>query len=303
MLLHKLPLDKRIRLYRDAFALHREGLGIRKIERRFRSTYGYSVAAANISKWIYHGARPDSRAHNPNLSPSPQLSYFIGAYKGDGFEYCNTKRRIFRVGFRVKDKDFARHASSAVGFVLRRNPIPLWTAKGYGGPNDVFHVFTADSWILRSFLRQRLESLLAVAMKFPREFLRGIFDAEGFVSISRCRNRMQIHVGIGMSSPRIIKVVRRVLLAEFGIASTGPYRTKAKARMMQGHLARFKRTTYAIRISALAELEKFARLVGFSIRRKNRRLEDALKLRRATDARTALIIWDRRKSRRVPHAL
>lgn len=296
MLLHKLPLDRRIKLYSEALSLHKNGLSPRAIEKRFRSTYGYSVAATNINKWIYHGARPDTRANIPNLSPSPQLSYFLGAYLGDGYRYCNPKNRVFRIGFKVKDRDFAKHASRAVAYVLRRRPIRPWTAKGDGEGQDAFYVFTAASWTLRSFLTGSLERLLAVALNYPRDFLRGIFDAEGFVTVSRERNLMQLHVGIGMSKRTIINVVRRVLLVQFGIPTTGPYLRKGKPRLIYGRMAHFKRTTYEIRISARGDVEKFARLVGFSIKRKNETLRDALKLLNAFGSRAALSAWEKRKA-------
>jgi intein-encoded DNA endonuclease-like protein len=299
MSLHKLSLDKRIKLYGEAQRLSKSGLSPRAIERRLRSTYGYSVAATNINKWVYHGARPDTRANIPNLNPSPHLSYFLGAYKGDGYQYCDSRNRIFRVGFRVKDRDFAKHASRAIAAVLRRGPVPLWTARGRGGPNDTFHVFSVGSWSLRSFLRRNLEVQLAVAMKFPREFLRGIFDAEGFVSVGRCGNRIQVYVGIAMSDRRIIEAIRRILLVEFGIATSGPYQKKGRPSMIQGHVAMFRRTTYEIRVSTHASVEKFAQVVGFSIRRKNRKLAGVLKLLRASDSRTALTIWEKRHRRKA----
>ena len=300
MLLHKLPLDKRIKLYSEALMLNKQGVSPRAIERRFRSTYGYSVAATNINKWVYHGARPDTRANIPNLSPSPQLSYFLGAYKGDGYAYCDPRNRIFRIGFRVKDRDFAKHAARAVAYVLRRRPIRLWTAKGDGGAQDVFHVFTAASWTLRSFLRGSLEKLLVVALNYPREFLRGIFDAEGFVSVGQERNRMQMHVGIGMSNRTIIRAVQRVLLVHFGIATTGPYLRKGKPRLIRGRMAHFKRTTYEIRISIRDDVEKFARLVGFSIRRKNERLREALKVLHTFGSRAGLSVWEERQTQGHP---
>jgi DNA endonuclease len=300
MMLHKIPLEKRIKLYDEALELHDKGFGVHAIEERFRSLHGYSVASTNISKWIYHGARPDTRANMPDFTPSPQLSYFLGAFKGDGFKWTNPKRRIFRIGFRVKDKDFAQSASNAIAHVLRRRSIPLWTAKGEGGPNDLFHTFTVESWALRAFLKQGLSKLLTIALRFPREFLRGIFDAEGWVGVSKVHNRLTLHVGIAMSNKVIIQTVRSVLINRFGIAVTGPYLKKGKPSVIKGRHIDFKRDVYDIRISTHNDVRKFSELVSFSIKRKREKLGKALQLLRTHDSRTALSIWEEQAARGHP---
>lgn len=300
LLLHKLHLEKRIKLYREAVMLHKLGLSPRTIERRLRSTYGYSVAAANINKWVYHGARPDTRANVPNLRPSPQLSYFLGAFKGDGYTYCDTKKRIFRIGFRVKDRDFAAHASRAVAYVLHRPPGHPWTGRGDGGRQDVYHIFTVGSWILRSFLRGSLDKVLDVALQFPRDFLRGIFDAEGYVSVGSERNLLRLHVGIAMANRKIIKAIRHTLFNQFGIVVTGPYQKRGRTALIRGRIAYFRRLTYEIRISRRCDVEKFASLIGFSIRRKNEMLRQALKLLHTYGSRAALPIWEKRQTQQNP---
>jgi len=296
--LHKVPFEKRMKLYHEALDLHKMGLGIHKIERELRTRHGYSVAAANISKWIYHGARPDARANIPNLNPSPQLSYFIGAFKGDGFDYYNAKKQIYRVGLRVKDKDFLRRVSRTIAYVVGRSPSKLWTAKGAGGADDVFHTFTVESWSLRRFLRGNLSGLLAVALKFPRDFLRGIFDAEGYVTVTRDRKRLRVHLGIEMSNKMIVKTIQRILARDFGIRATGPYRKKGRPTMLHGHFAMFKRDTYSIHISSQEAVGDFAKNVGFAMKRKRDTLKEALSLLRAGDSKEALRIWEGRHGKR-----
>lgn len=282
-------------MYERARKLHAEGLSIYTIAGRLRKEYGSSVAAGSVSRWLYHGVKPDTRAHLPALYPSPQLSYFIGAYKGDGYHWTNSKKRMFRVGFRVKDKDFAVHASEAISFVLRRPPVPLWSAKGRGGPLDRFHVFTVESWALGSFLELRLGKLLAVALCYPREFLRGIFDAEGFVTVTRLDGRLAVHVGLGMSNRRIVEAVLVTLLRRFGIRAVGPYHRKAVPRVIQGRLANFSRDFYEIRVERFSDIQTFADLVGFSIQRKQEKLEAAVRLIRTRGSRNALAAWESRR--------
>lgn len=297
--MHKLPLEKRVELYNEAVDLRETGLSPRAIEKVLRSKYGYSVAAQNINKWVYHNARPDTRANIPNLTPSPQLSYFLGAFKGDGYDYLDLKKRIYRVGFRVKDRDFLERVSRVVTYVLRRRRISLWTVTGARGAGDLYYVFTVTSWALRKFLRGSLSALLAVALKYPRDFLRGVFDAEGFVSVGKDGKRLRIYIGMAMSDRRILSTVQRTLIDYFGLKVTGPYRNKSGPRVVQGHVAKFRRDVFVIHISSLQDIEGFATNVGFAMKRKRDRLREALNLLHSHDSTEALEIW-RSRVRNVP---
>lgn len=295
-LLRRIPFERRMKLYHRALGLHTAGLGIHRIERQLRKEYGYSVAAKNISRWIYHGARPDTRANVPSLEPSPQLSYFLGAFRGDGYDYYDPEKRIYRVGFRVKDMDFLSSAATAIASVVNRIPRRGWTAQGVVGTNDTFHIFTVDSWSLRVLLRGSKSTMLSLALKFPIDFLRGIFDAEGFVSVTRDGKRLRVYVGFGMSDRRLVGVIQRTLF-ELGIHATGPYLKKATPRLVQGHFANFKRDVFKIHISSLNDLQAFSEKIGFTIKRKKDPLQEALMLIQTVGPERALVVWTRRHKR------
>jgi len=105
--------------------------------------------------------------------------------------------------------------------------------------------------------------------KYPFDFLRGLYDAEGSVG-SEKNHRIEC----GMTNQKCIRLAMELLKAN-GYQPRS-YKTKNKGK--HKHI-------YKIVLSSLDDLIKFASEVGFNIRRKQRRLLyliEALKVKKVT---------------------
>ncbi len=102
-------------------------------------------------------------------------------------------------------------------------------------------------------------------------FLRGFFDSEGSMDEKRTLTASNTNADL-------LKYVQHLLLAYFGIATTGPRVGSRKGSVLRKEGETFLRKSdcYVIRIRA-GSLMAFRNKVGFTIARKRNRLDRACK--------------------------
>jgi len=125
-----------------------------------------NLPPGTVYGWVIKGKTPRTKA---NIAASPELSYFVGAWLGDGSSSLDHKRKISLV---VKDKDFATEFARCASVITGKD-YPISTHK-YGFQVQVYSKFLFDK--LKNW--ESLEHKLA---KYPKMFLRGLADAEGSV--------------------------------------------------------------------------------------------------------------------------
>lgn len=128
---------------------------------------------------------------------------------------------------------------------------------------------------LVQLLRQPLKRLLKLASAFPREFLRGFFDAEGHVGVGVGR---EFHLTVGAeNSDKSLLLHARKLLISLGIMSRIDRKRRAGSiKVIRGEPFVMRRTSFSLVIGRLRDARQFAIYVGFSIPRKAKKLEDAI---------------------------
>lgn len=130
---------------------------------------------------------------------------------------------------------------------------------------------------LVELLRLPLKKLLEIAFKFPREFLRGFFDAEGHVDVA-VGNQFHLAVGAENSNKQLLSRAKQ-LLKSLGINSRIARKRKAGSlKTIRGQTFAMRRTSYALNIGKIDAIKLFAEKVGFSIPRKGRKLLDAISI-------------------------
>lgn len=271
-------------LYVKALELTSQGLGPVDVARKLSGAHSLSVAPGTVRHWMVGDRKPGIR-NVFKEEPSPALSYIIGATKGDG---C----AMIKSGFaklEVADRDF-EHAYNANMATLFSRTKPNKILVRRRADRLPMYIVKYSSRQLVQFLQQPLNSLHELASAFPLDFLRGFFDAEGHVDVS-ITEYLGLAVGAENSDKQLLSKVRK-LLEEVKITSRiQRKRRKGTIRMIRGKTFVMRRTSYSIAIGKLADVKRFADMIGFSINRKKQKLRDALSIIVAHESRDRPAIW------------
>ncbi len=264
----------RIRLFNVVKRLRRQGLSYSKIIERVEKTYGVRLSKTVVSDWLRRVHSPYNGCRIPSidlLEPSPELAYVIGVVAGDGWAH-KTRSGGYRVGAVVKDREFAEEFSRCLGLVLGRDPPEPKPVKDglfrvCARSKTLYHILQKpiDMGMIRPFIEYSEDCI--------RSFLRGFFDSEGSVEKNtakiRCFN----------TDIKLLEYVQK-LLKVLGIEATGPriWIREGTTYKILGKIGIVKKNVCTITVRAKDRL-KFYRVVGFTITRKQQRLEEYLRRR------------------------
>ncbi len=251
--------------------LRDRGLSYSEIARTLESK-GVKVSRVTVMRWCKGLHDPFNRMNSAKLEPSPELAYIVGVMFGDGSTSFRKSGRSYKYRIRLKvvDKEFAeefKRCLEEVGlkpslrFERNRARCDRWCVE-------------ANSKILYEFLRQPKDKLFEVAEKYPAEFLRGFFDSEGSV----CWNEKCKTLVIDASNcDEEILTFARNLLQSLDIHSK-IYKTKRKGQKVKirDRVYSYSSDMYSLRIHRRRDVARFAKTVGFTIKRKMQTLTYAL---------------------------
>jgi intein-encoded DNA endonuclease-like protein len=267
-----LPRELRIKIYNDVRKLRKRGLSCSEIREEIYRKYGVWIETSTISRWLRGVCTPYNGRRIPSLEllkPSEDLAYIIGARLGDGYTYEDGDNYVIRL--RAKDKEFVEDFGRRLANVLGREPIrPRKDAGKY--------IAEAKSKTLYKLLRKpvdlkRIKKYVEHCPKCTAAFLRGLFDSEGYVSKNG-------YIYLYNTNYEVLVYAQRLLRKRFGIEATGPWPAVQKGTIMRdprtGKQYKTKKDCYYIYIGA-ESLPKFYRYIGFTIQRKQKRLEDYLR--------------------------
>jgi hypothetical protein len=219
--------------------------------------------------------------------PSKALSYIIGANLGDG---CNLVRSGC-VKLEVTDWDFAHTFNSEMAKLFSRDvPNKILTRRFETDRLPLF-VVKYVSRQLTSLLTLPLRQLLRIAFAYPREFLRGFFDAEGHVDVN-ATEAFQFRVGAENSNRMLLLRIGESLRTVFHIRSRIQRKRKSGSlKVIRGQPFRMRKTSYSLLILRLPDLQSFKEQIGFSISRKSQKLVDALNIFASYSYDERPVIW------------
>jgi intein-encoded DNA endonuclease-like protein len=200
----------------------------------------------------------------------------IGVRVGDG--YATRRRRVVksynrvRIGLQVKDREFAAEFGRCLAKILGRRPIKLQYENDIGK-----YVVEVYSQTLYELLKKpvdlnKLKKFIEHCERCMAAFLRGFADSEGCVD-------KRGYITLSNTNYELLTYVKD-LLKHFDIESTGPW-TKRKPgktfydpRTMKRYM--HNKELYYIHIRAGSNIN-FYKNIGFTIGRKQRRLENYVK--------------------------
>jgi len=270
-----LPRELRIKLYQKVLELRRQGLGYKRIKKKIEELCNVSLSISTISRWCRKICSPHNGCRVPSvkfLEPSPELSQVIGTVAGDGFA---TKKNgnEYVIGARVKDGDLIEEFSRCLGKVLGRDPPRPRQEK------DGAFVVEVESKALYELLRKpidinRIAPFVEHCEECMRRFARSFFDSEGSVDKDgkiRCYN----------SDLQLLQYVRKILNI-LGIRTTRPKICTKKGTAFfdrrRGKTYTAKKDVYRICVR-MSDVLRFYQRIGFTIQRKQKRLEEYLRKR------------------------
>ena len=265
------PREFRIKMYNDVHKLRKRGLSYTEIRKEIYRKHGVWIGTGTISRWLRGVSSPYNGRRLPSpelLKPSEDLGYVIGVVLGDGYTCEGSYGDV--IGLRAKDKEFVEDFGRCLSNVLGREPIRPWKDTGA-------YVAIARSKTLHELLRKpidlkRIKEYVEHCPKCTAAFLRGLFDSEGCVS-------KKGYITLYNSNYEVLVYAQR-LLRRFGIESTGPWPHKRKGTTMHdprtGKQYTANKDCYYIYILA-DSLLNFYLYVGFTLKRKQKRLEEYLK--------------------------
>jgi intein-encoded DNA endonuclease-like protein len=266
------PRELRIKIYNDVRKLRKRGLSLTKIREEIYRKYGVWISLSTLKRWLRGVCNPYDGRGIPSLEllkPSEDLANVIGVILGDG--YTGERSHGYIIGLEAKDKEFVEDFGRRLGNILGRKPIRPWKNAGR-------YVVEATSRVLFELLRKpvdlkRIRMHIEHCPKCVAAFLRGFFDSEGCVHKAG-------YIYLFNTNYEVLVCVQKLLWKYFGIESTGPWPNKQKGTTMHnprtGKQYKTKKDCYYIYIRA-ESLPKFYRHIGFSIRRKQKRLEEYLR--------------------------
>lgn len=252
-----------------ALELRENGLSYSQIVAEILKKLNVRVSKATVLRWCKGIHNTFNRMKRVNLDSSPALAYIIGVYFGDASLLQKSDHR-YAIRLKVIDREFAEVFAKAlreiglnpsVGFEREKTRSNRWYVEAYGKG-------------LFMFLKGPKERLFDVARAYPREFLRGFFDSEGSVIVTKNR----IRVEACNYDWEVLELCRK-LLDNLGIHSK-IYKTKQKGQTVaiRGKEYRYTSDLFTIKIYRIASVYRYMQEVGFTISRKQNKLLNFFKL-------------------------
>ncbi len=251
--------------------LRKGGLSYREISEQIGREFDVKISKATVLRWCKGTNNTFNKTKRVRLSPLPELAYIVGAYFGDASATAGRNYR-YKVKLKVVDREFAEAFRKAlkgiglnprVGFENDRTRTGRWYVE-------------ATSKGLFRFLTGPKERLFDVAKAYPREFLRGFFDSEGTVVFNK--KSRTLHVSASNYDLEVLTLCEE-LLKKLDIDSRiYLHRRKGTPVNIRGKMYRYNSDLYRITIQRRASIFNFYKEIGFSIQRKQLKLEGALEL-------------------------
>jgi intein-encoded DNA endonuclease-like protein len=256
------PLKERIRLYGEVKRLWSAGLSYQKIGDQL----GISDSLARI--YALRDGPPTVERYHPDLTPSPELAYLLGFWLGDGKASGHEKK----VQFKLADKEQLELVNRIVARLLDREAKLIHM-------EDSFYAVGYDSSILYDFLDKPVTEHEAMIQEFGGDFLRGFFDAEGYVSVGLSRTRkVFFSIAVVNTNEEYLNLAERLLLSLDVGTNRHVTNRKGGVMIIRGRSFVRKKDVWHLTISGLASIRRFAEVAGFWNDRKASKLSDCITL-------------------------
>ena len=251
-----LPLEIRTQMYNDVIELRKQGLSYTQIQREIYKRYNEQISMQLIFDWIHKRHYPLESVNKFDDNPSPELAYIIGVMLSDGNKHLRGGKD-YRLRLTVKDYEFAEEFGRCLAKVLKKSK----PYKPHRSRNLYWVV--VSSILLFNFLNKSFEELkhhIKYSKNTVSAFLRALFEGDGTI----WKRKLMLF----NTNKKLLNYTKYLLEKYFNIVTTGPHLNKKGNKSAKN--------CYYIYIP-VNSLLNFYKYIGFTIKRKQKRLINAIK--------------------------
>lgn len=263
--------------------------GIAELAKKLSASGCVLPSRKTVRRWALGRSSPFSGKRIFMPRPSEELSFFLGAWIGDGWGDVNDGGK--RMLLKVRSYDFAKEFAECAAKILGKTD-SYWVRRVVD-KRGCWYLVKVTSFMLYEFVNQPVEILHNVVEHCPRGFLRGFFTAEGnpSVSISQ-RNGPRLDIGISVSNSdyKLLEFCSSLLLA------LGFKPGRIRLTMLEGtrtNLGVATKPGWQIALSKLEDIRKFATVIGFADSKKQLKLVDSIQFLDEYGRKGAAVEWKR----------
>lgn len=282
-----LPTLEREKIYDEVRRLKQAdaGIDVRTVRRELAGRFPVLPSRMTLQRWLNGETSPTTSMNKFDSTPSDALSFFLGAWIGDGWADENDGGKRMRL--KVRSKSFATEfAHSATKVLSKSSPYRVWTTEDEGGK---WYNVKATSLTLYRFVNQPFEDFRATIIQNPKGFLRGFFTAEGNPSVSLSR-RFGLNVAVDLSnSDYPLLQEAQSMLCLLGFRPARIRLTMPKGSITNKGVA--TKSGWLLKLLKFCDVEKFSNDIGFADDVKQSKMIDALDLIRTYGSKDAGRRW------------
>jgi len=160
--------------------LYSQGLGVYRIAKI------YGVSHYTVWNWLrYHGIeRRNGYIKDVDLSPTPNLAYFLGVMLGDGNCHITRQGRgyVYRIRLKVRSREFAESFKKALEKMKLKPHFYSRFERGHFAEGVFYFVDVVCKKLVlwyKSLSADDIEKIVLSSKEHAKEFLRGFYEAEG----------------------------------------------------------------------------------------------------------------------------
>lgn len=250
----------------------KEFKGVARLATELKGSGYILPSRETLRRWVLRQTSPFSGKRVFEARPSEELSFFLGAWIGDGWSDDSDGGK--RMLLKVRSHDFAREfADCATKILSKTKPYKVRAVLDEG---KTWYIVKVTSFMLYEFVNQSMEQLLTYLEAFPHAFLRGLFTAEGGPSVSvQHSRRLYLDVGLFASnSDYQLLALSASMLSKLGLLPGRIKLDTEKGEKTNYGVAR--KSTWQLLLSKFRDVEEFALAIGFADSRKQQKLADAI---------------------------
>lgn len=262
-------------LFAEVCHLKSEGFGYKRIRRRIREEFGVKLSLGTLSYWSHHAIKIVGGQNPFEPKPSSELAYVLGVMFGDGALSFNEKKQDYALALEAKDKDFVEKFAGCTSVLLGKEK-PFCVCAAHEGLFSTKARSKRLYYFVKS-IKENFEVGKPFVEAFPADFVRGLADSEGTASFSSKTRRLCLVVAHSVNL-ELLKFTQELLWKKFAI-QTELRRTKTAGMndsIINGRLIVRTKDLYALSIYKFDKQKKYAVFVGFTMTRKNQKLNDAI---------------------------
>jgi hypothetical protein len=150
----------------------------------------------------------------PNLSISKELSYFIGAFLGDGYLSCNMKNQSYLIKiYAGLDKSFAEKCFNCLKTICLNPRMWFYKNKKYMKWKGQWIVYVYSKKLYEYLKNLKIENLknLLNSKELIYSFIIGFYDAEGCLPYKKYRKNIRLNLHIDNTNLELVNFVKELL--------------------------------------------------------------------------------------------